>query len=287
MPLALALFSTRSQNLNAVSQRRMVHLGPRPLHQRYGQDETAADFAGPPRTSWEAMLRKLLVDLRAIWGEGSHLFHPGWTRWTVVTALGSMALLVTVVASAIPFLDDYLTLRRQRESLAALAPRLAEQQALIDLYQKRVRELRAEIDGWRELHARIWEPFGPDVGAEQAQRGHRWRDGLEPVRDPSGSCRREGRAGAAGRQREGGGGQSPLTRALSRPRGQAPGLAAVPLARSRPRQLRLRHAIFALGAQRGISRWSGHRCPRRYGGPRSRPGQSGLRRAPSGVWDRA
>jgi len=85
----------------------------------------ARDFASPPRTSWEAMLRKLLVDLRAIWGEGSHLFHPGWTRWTVVTALGSMALLVAVVAGAIPFLDDYLTLRRQRESLAALTPRLA------------------------------------------------------------------------------------------------------------------------------------------------------------------
>ena len=81
-----------------------------------------------------------------------------------MTVLGSAALLVAVVAGALPFLDDYLTLRRQRESLVAMAPRLAEQQALIDLYQTRTRELRTEIDGWRELHAKIWEPFGPDVG---------------------------------------------------------------------------------------------------------------------------
>jgi len=75
-----------------------------------------------------------------------------------------MTFVVAATAAVVPFLEDYLALRQQRDSLASMAPRLAEQQALIDLYQTRVRELRAEIDTWRELHARIWEPFGPDVG---------------------------------------------------------------------------------------------------------------------------
>jgi murein DD-endopeptidase MepM/ murein hydrolase activator NlpD len=132
------------------------------------------------------MLRKLLADLCAIWGERSHLFHPVASRWTVVTALGSLALLVAVVATAIPFLDDYLTLRRQRESLASLAPRLAEQQAMLDLYRKRVHELRAEIDGWHELHAKIWEPFGPDVnpGKRNAGIGGATASGPRPPEAP-------------------------------------------------------------------------------------------------------
>src|SRR5262245_51466599 len=99
-----------------------------------------------------------------MWGQVHPRIHQPRTRTVLVTALGSAAVLVTVVAGALPYLSDYLTLNRQRESLAAMAPRLAEQQALIELYQTRMRELRAEIDGWRELHAKIWEPFGPNVG---------------------------------------------------------------------------------------------------------------------------
>jgi murein DD-endopeptidase MepM/ murein hydrolase activator NlpD len=45
-----------------------------------------------------------------------------------------------------------------------LSSRLADQTALIDLYQRRLRELRAEVDGWRDVQAKIWAPFGPDAG---------------------------------------------------------------------------------------------------------------------------
>jgi hypothetical protein len=111
------------------------------------------------------MLRKPRFGSRRKEGEGAHALRPSWTRWTLVAALGCTALWVAVVASAVPFVNDYLALRRQREALGALASRLAEQQALIDLYRKRMRELRAEIEGWHDLHARIWAPFGPDVSA--------------------------------------------------------------------------------------------------------------------------
>ena len=117
------------------------------------------------------MLRKPRFDLRGGGSEGARVLDQAGTRWTLITVLGSAVLLVAVVAAVVPVLDDYLTLRRQRESLAALAPRLAEQQALIDLYQNRMRELRAEIDGWRELHARIWQPFGPDADPRKLSAG--------------------------------------------------------------------------------------------------------------------
>jgi murein DD-endopeptidase MepM/ murein hydrolase activator NlpD len=51
-----------------------------------------------------------------------------------------------------------------RARLADAVPRLAEQEALLESYAARARELRAEIDGWRQIHARILDPFGPDPG---------------------------------------------------------------------------------------------------------------------------
>jgi murein DD-endopeptidase MepM/ murein hydrolase activator NlpD len=117
------------------------------------------------------MRRNLLGDLCVIWGERSYLFRPARRRRALVGVLVNVVLLGTILATALPFLDDYLALRRQRETLAEASPRLAEQQALIDLYQERVRELRAEINSWRELHARIWEPFGPDLTPRKLMAG--------------------------------------------------------------------------------------------------------------------
>jgi murein DD-endopeptidase MepM/ murein hydrolase activator NlpD len=45
----------------------------------------------------------------------------------------------------------------------ALAGRLAEREAALASVGRRVAELRSEMAGWRDLHARIWEPFGPEA----------------------------------------------------------------------------------------------------------------------------
>jgi len=102
-----------------------------------------------------------LVLVRA---DGTPVLGLAFPRWTLAAGIGGLALLALLAIGSLRYLDDYLTLRSQRDALIALSPKLAEQQALIDLYQRRLRELRAEIDGWRELHAKIWAPFGPDVG---------------------------------------------------------------------------------------------------------------------------
>src|SRR5215471_19148416 len=103
-------------------------------------------------------------NLLVVRADGTRVLGLASARWTLALATGGFALLALLAIASLRYLDDYLTLRSQREALIALSPKLAEQQALIDHYQRRLRELRAEIDGWRELHAKIWAPFGPDVG---------------------------------------------------------------------------------------------------------------------------
>ena len=110
------------------------------------------------------MLPRRRFDLLVVRGDGTRVLQLSLPRWMLAAALGSVALSLVLAAGSLRFLPDYLTLRHQRESLASFFPRLAEQQALINLYRTRVGELRAEIDGWRDLHAKIWEPFGPEAG---------------------------------------------------------------------------------------------------------------------------
>jgi len=93
-------------------------------------------------------------------------------RWAVLAALCGMAVgIVLVAASLAAIYSDYLALRSQRTSLPAAETRLVEQQALLDAYAAQAREMRAEINGWREIHARILDPFGPEAGPEQRGAG--------------------------------------------------------------------------------------------------------------------
>jgi murein DD-endopeptidase MepM/ murein hydrolase activator NlpD len=92
-------------------------------------------------------------------------------------------LLAAPIALAVIY-GDYLQLRRERASLAQLTARVTEQQTLIESSQARMRELRAEIDSWRDLQARIWEPFGPEDG--KAKRGSAMGGPTGPARTGEG-----------------------------------------------------------------------------------------------------
>jgi murein DD-endopeptidase MepM/ murein hydrolase activator NlpD len=80
--------------------------------------------------------------------------------------VGGLAVTILGLAFIYP---DYVSLRHQRGTFAALSERLHLQQGLLDASQSRLREIRGEIDSWRDLHAKIWEPFGPEAGP--ARRG--------------------------------------------------------------------------------------------------------------------
>src|SRR2546422_2200566 len=105
-------------------------------------------------------------NLLVVHGDGRRVVRLTLPRWTIFIVIGF--LLVAPLALAAIY-GDYLQLRGERASLAQLSARVTEQQALIESSQARMRELRTEIDSWRGLQAKIWEPFGPEDG--KAKRG--------------------------------------------------------------------------------------------------------------------
>jgi len=98
-------------------------------------------------------------NLMVVHGDGRRITRLTLPRWLLLTILG---LFLAVPASVTVIYKDYLQLRSQRASLSELTARVAEQQEVIDASQSKIRQIRAEIDGWRELHAKILEPFGPE-----------------------------------------------------------------------------------------------------------------------------
>lgn len=98
--------------------------------------------------------------------DGSRVLRLSVPGWAVASVVGGLAVTILGLAFIYP---DYVSLRHQRGTFAALSERLHIQQGLLDASQSRMREIRGEIDSWRDLHTKIWEPFGPEAGP--AKRG--------------------------------------------------------------------------------------------------------------------
>src|SRR5207245_9365785 len=64
-----------------------------------------------------------------------------------------------------------LELRELTREARTFARQSAEQRETIDAFNRRVVELRQEMVGWPELHARIWEPFGPELAPGARDKG--------------------------------------------------------------------------------------------------------------------
>jgi murein DD-endopeptidase MepM/ murein hydrolase activator NlpD len=100
-------------------------------------------------------------NLLVVHDDGRRIARVTLPRWLILSVL---SFFVIVPVSVAVIYTDYLRLRSQRASLDELAARVVEQQGVIDATQSKMRQVRAEIDGWREMQARIWEPFGPENG---------------------------------------------------------------------------------------------------------------------------
>lgn len=96
--------------------------------------------------------------------DGTRLIRLPAPRWLVSVVVGLLGLLLVAGGA---WYRDYSSLRSSRAEFRALEARLADQQRLLEGFQQRVARIRAEVDGWRGLHDRIWHPFGPDAGQDR------------------------------------------------------------------------------------------------------------------------
>jgi murein DD-endopeptidase MepM/ murein hydrolase activator NlpD len=93
-------------------------------------------------------------------GDGTRVIRFNFPRPAVLAAFFAVA--VSVVSVGVLF-RDWVELRQLTVEARTFKQQIADQQAAIDSFNRRVVELRQEMTSWRELHARIWEPFGPEL----------------------------------------------------------------------------------------------------------------------------
>jgi murein DD-endopeptidase MepM/ murein hydrolase activator NlpD len=93
-------------------------------------------------------------------GDGTRVVRFNFPRPAALVALAGAALAVTTFFT---LLTDWVLLRQLTVEARTFKQQLADQQSAIDSFNRRVVELRHEMTGWRDLHARIWEPFGPEL----------------------------------------------------------------------------------------------------------------------------
>src|SRR5919201_4458205 len=127
------------------------------------------------------------LNVLVVRGDGRPILKLQLSRSTLAATLGLATLTGIVVATSLStFYRDYLAFREQHRNIAPLLSRLASQQALIALYDTRVQEVWAEVESWRTLHAKIWEPFGPASGSGKRTTGIGGRSAASPFRTPGG-----------------------------------------------------------------------------------------------------
>jgi murein DD-endopeptidase MepM/ murein hydrolase activator NlpD len=100
--------------------------------------------------------------------DGARVFRLNFPRRLPLVLLA----VATVVVAAIGVLagDWWLARTRMREA-GGLLREVAAQRATLAGVNRRLAELQEEVESWRELHARIWEPFGPDAAPKGRNTG--------------------------------------------------------------------------------------------------------------------
>ncbi len=101
-------------------------------------------------------------------GDGARVVRFNFPR---PAAVGAFVVVAVVVSALGALFGDWVQLRQLTREAKTFSQQLADQRATIDASNHRVAELRQEMAGWRELHARIWEPFGPELRPGGRDRG--------------------------------------------------------------------------------------------------------------------
>lgn len=112
--------------------------------------------------------RRGQLSLLIVRGDGERVLRLSFPRRRAV--LAGIALTAAVSVTGVLF-GDWMKLRALTREAVTFQDQIHQQKATISAFNRRVVELQREMAGWRELHARIWEPLGPDPAPGGRDRG--------------------------------------------------------------------------------------------------------------------
>lgn len=113
--------------------------------------------AEPPKGPVHSGTRVVMLVVR---GQGVRVLRLSLSRRQCVLALGAVVVAVSTIGAVT---GNWWWQSRQRLlEVEPLLQQVNEHRATIDSMNRRLAELRREMADWREMHARILEPFGPE-----------------------------------------------------------------------------------------------------------------------------
>ena len=104
--------------------------------------------------------RREHFSLLVVRGDGTRVVRFNVPRRLPLVILAGVTLVVAALGVLVG--DWWFTRARMRE-VAGLFSEVDAQRATISGFNRRMADVQQEIASWRDLHARIWEPFGPDA----------------------------------------------------------------------------------------------------------------------------
>lgn len=106
------------------------------------------------------MNRRRQFSLLIVRGDGERVLRFNFPRPAAVGVGVALAVIVSITGILV---GDWVKLRELTREAVTFSEQIQQQQATINTFDRRVAELRQEVSGWRELHAKIWEPLGPEL----------------------------------------------------------------------------------------------------------------------------
>ena len=112
--------------------------------------------------------RRKQFSLLLVRGDGMRVLRFNFTRTLALGSFVTLALFVSVTGAVV---GNYLKLRQLTLEAVTYGDQIAEQHKTIDAVNRRIAALSKEMAGWREIHARIQEPFGPERASAVRNKG--------------------------------------------------------------------------------------------------------------------
>jgi murein DD-endopeptidase MepM/ murein hydrolase activator NlpD len=144
------------------------------LRHRWGPGRTPSSYTAYTAPSSSKSKRRSInphrgqFSLLVTRGDGMRVIRFNFARPLAVAGFVAVAAAATMVGALV---GDWLQLRQLTRESVTFAAQIAEQRKTIDDFNRRVADLRNEVGAWREMHARIQEPFGPEAGRASRDRG--------------------------------------------------------------------------------------------------------------------